>query len=129
MKTDPTVAKETKYIAFWTAVFSVILQAVFLIMGKWDRTMLLGNILSGAASVLNFHLIGITLQKAIGKPSEKRQATIKASQIYRALFMLAVTVIGVAIPCFNIWAVILPLLFPRIAIAIRPFLDKRKSRR
>lgn len=129
MKTDPTIAKETKYIAFWTAVFSVILQAVFLIMGKWDRTVLLGNILSGTASVLNFLLIGITLQKAIEKPSEKRQATIKASQIYRALLMLAVTIIGVAVPCFNIWAVILPLLFPRIAIAIRPFLDKRKSRR
>lgn len=127
MKTDITVAKETKYIAFWTAVFSVILQTVFIIIGKWDYTVLLGNILSGTASVLNFFLMGIMVQGALEKSPKNMQAAIKASQLCRIILMLAVTVIGAAAPCFDIWTVIIPLLFPRTAIAIRPFLDKRKQ--
>ena len=35
--------------------------------------------------------------------------------------------VGVALPCFQSVAVVVPLFFPRIAIAFRPLLDKRKS--
>ena len=40
------------------------------------------------------------------------------------LFMLAVIVIGAVVPCFNMWAVIIPVFFPRIAIAFRPLIKK-----
>ena len=46
-KIDPTVLKETGYIAAWVLVFSALTQAIFLMIGKWDITVLLGNLLSG----------------------------------------------------------------------------------
>ena len=123
-KIDKTVIKETKYIGSWVVLLRAVMEAVFLVLGKWDYTVLLGNILTGIAGVLNFLLMGITVQKAVEKEEKAARAAMKVSQMYRTLFMLVVVIIGVVAPCFNIWAVIIPLFFPRIAIAIRPILDK-----
>ena len=124
-KIDITVIKETKYIAVWVFLLSVLMQAVFLVIGKWEYTVLLGNILSGVSTVVNFLLMGITVQNALSKDEKDAKNTMKVSQAYRFLFLVVVVVLGVTLPCFNTWAVIIPIFFPRIAIFFRPFFDKR----
>ena len=100
------------------------MQAVFLVSARWDYTVLLGNILGGAAAVLNFLFMGIGVQKAVLCDEKKARSVMHLSQTYRMLFMLAVIVIGAVVPCFNMWAVIIPVFFPRIAIAFRPLIKK-----
>ena len=124
-KIDETVLKETKYIAAWIFIFSVLMQAVFLVISEWNYTVLLGNILSAVFSVLNFFLMGLTVQKALDKDEKEAKTLVKVSQLYRSLMILVVTVVGVALPCFNTVAVIVPVFFPRIAIAMRPLFDKK----
>lgn len=126
-KIDAVVIKETKYIALWVIILSVLMEAVFFILGEWDYTVILGNTLSGGAAVLNFFLMGITVQKALEKEEKDARARMKASQLYRFLLLLVIVVIGVALPCFHMWAVIPPVFFPRIAIALRPLFDKKRS--
>ncbi len=126
-KIDSTVIKETKYIALWVLLLSVLMQAVFLVIGKWDYTVLLGNVLSGAAAILNFFLMGITVQNAVEKDEKDAKSSMKVSQLYRFLFLVVVVIIGAVLPYFSIWTVIIPLFFPRIAIAFRPFFDKKMS--
>ena len=126
-KIDATVIKETKYIAVWVLILSVLMQAVFLVLGEWDYTVILGNTLSGGAAVLNFFLLGITIQKALGKEENDAKTAMKASQLYRFLLLLIVLIVGVTAPVFHTLAVILPVFFPRIALAFRPFFDKKKS--
>ena len=126
-KIDATVIKETGYIAFWVLVLSALTQSVFLVIGKWDYTVLLGNILSGAISVLNFLLMGITVQRALNKSEEDAKKSVKVSQLYRFLLLVVVVIIGVVLPCFSTWTVIIPIFFPRIAIIFRPLFDKRRS--
>lgn len=126
-KIDKTVLKETKYIACWVLFLSMIAEAVFLIIGKWDYTVLLGNLLSGALVILNFFLMGITVQKAVNKEEKEAKTAMKVSQLYRNLMIIVVTVIGVALKCFNTWIVLIVLFFPRIAVAFRP-LFKDNSR-
>jgi hypothetical protein len=124
-KVEPVVIKETKYIAACVAVMSVLMQSVFLIIGRWDYTVLLGNVLSASASVLNFFLMGLTVQKAVNRDEKEAKTLMKVSQMYRMLLLLAVAVVGAALPVFNLWAVLIPLLFSRVALAIRPMLGKR----
>lgn len=126
-KIDPTVLKETGYIAAWVLVFSALTQAVFLMIGKWDITVLLGNLLSGGASVLNFFLMGLTVQSAVLKEQKEAKTAMRVSQIYRTLMMLVIVIIGVVAPCFNVWTVFIPIFFPRVAIMLRPIFDKRKK--
>jgi len=124
-KVDKTVLNETKYIALWVFLFSILMQAVFLVIGKWDYAVLFGNLLSATFAVINFFLMGITVQNAVVKEEKDAKTTMKVSQMYRTLMILVVTVIGVALPCFNTVAVIVPVFFPRIAIAMRPLFDKK----
>lgn len=125
LKPDPTVRNETLYIFTVSLLLSVLMQSVFLIAGFWDLTVLWGNLLGLAAAVGNFFLMGITVQSALGKEAKEVQNRMKLSQMFRMLILFLIAVIGYAIPCFHLLAVILPYLFPRFAIALRPLLRKK----
>lgn len=127
-KIDKVVLKETKYIAVWVLLFSAILQAVFLVIGQWDYTVLLGNLLSGTACVLNFFSMGITVQKAVEKEEKEAKQAMKSSNMLRTFFLFVVVVLGVLLDCFSTWATVIPMFFPRVAIAMRPLWD-RKARK
>ena len=121
-----TVVRATKYIAVWVIVLSVLMQAAFIFFDEWDYTVVFGNTLSSGAVVSNFYLMGITVQRALSKSENDAKTAIQLSQLYRFLLLLTVIVIGVMTPIFHTWSVILPLLFPRIAIAFHPLFDKKK---
>lgn len=124
-KIDTVVAKETKYIAYFVVILSIAMEAVFLLLKRWDYRVLLGNILSASAAILNFLFMGITVQNAVSKDEKDARMAVKASQSLRTFFLFAVGATGALVPIFNTWASIIPLLFPRIAIAFRPLFDKR----
>ena len=60
-KLDPAVKKETGYIAFWVVLLSVLMEAVFLILQKWDLSVLLGNLGGAVAAVGSFFLLAVTV--------------------------------------------------------------------
>ena len=126
-KIEPTIIKETLYILVCVVILSVLMEAVFLIIRRWDYTVLLGNLLTGFAVTLNFFLMGLGVQKAIGKDEKEAKKIVRLSQVYRYLILIVFLVIGVAFSCFNNWAVFVPVVFPRIAIAIRPLFNKKKG--
>jgi len=126
-KIDAVVIKETKYIAAWISALSIIMQIIFLLIGKWDYTVILGNILSATAVLFNFLMMGITIQRALSKDEKEAKTAMKVSQMYRFLFLLIAIVVGVVLPCFNTWTVVIPIFFPRIAISFRPLFDKKQQ--
>lgn len=126
-KVDATVKKETQYIAYFCAILSIIMQAVFVLLKKWDFTVISGNLLSFAIAVLNFYFMGITVQKAVNMEIADAKKLMKSSQGLRNAFMFVAIVIGVVAPCFNTVAVIVPVFFPRIALIFRPLIKDQKE--
>lgn len=122
-KIDKVVLKETVYIAVVTLVLSVLMQIVFIFTG-WSYTHLLGNILGAFAAVANFFAMGLTVQKAVTKEEKEAKNLIKVSQSARLFGLLVVALVGHLLPFFDTVALIVPLLFPRIAIMIRPIFIK-----
>lgn len=126
-KIDETVMRETRYIAGITIILSVIMEAVFLIIGKWDYTVLLGNIFGGAVAVVNFLLMGITVQKAVLKDEKEAATLMKLSQTLRNMMLLITCVVAIAVPFMNGVAAVIPLFFPRIAISLIPLRDRKAN--
>lgn len=126
-KIDAEVIKATKYIALWVLIFSALMQAVFLVLGKWDYTVLLGNLLGYIATVGNFFLMGWGIQKSLAKEPKDAKSYMKMSSSMRLLALFVVAVIGYVVSVFNVIAVVVPYLFPRIAIAIRPLFVKEEG--
>lgn len=127
IKVDAMVKKETKYIACFCVILSVFLQAVFIILKKWDYTVLLGNLLSLSVAVLNFLFMGITVQKAVDMDSADAKKIMKSSQGLRSVALFAALAVGVIVPVFNTAAVIIPVFFPRVAVAFRPLIKDKKE--
>jgi len=127
MKVDATIKKETKYIAYFSLILSVLMQAVFLLLKEWDYTVILGNLLSFSVAVLNFYIMGITVQKAVLMDESDARKLIKSSQSLRTAGMFLLLAIGVALPIFNTIAVIVPVFFPRIAVTFRPLIKDKKD--
>lgn len=124
-KLDRTVVNETVYISAFTLIFSVLMESVFLILGRWDITVLLGNALGAAAAVANFLLMGITVQCALDKEEKDAKTLMKFSQSGRLFMLFGVALIGHLVSVFNLVAVVVPFVFPRIAVMLRPMFNKK----
>ena len=119
-KIDATVRKETLFIAAFTLIFSAVMELVFLLLGYWSYKVALGNLLGFTAAVLNFFLMGYTVQQAVLLDEEGAKKKIRLSQSLRMLMLVGFAAAGCIFKCFNPIAVLLSLLFPRIAILFRP---------
>ena len=117
---DKTVRRETQYVAVWVILLSALMQAVFLIIGHWDVSVLLGNLLTGAISILNFFLLGLTVQRALERAEKDAKSLMRLSQSLRMLMLFAALAVGVALPVFHTWATIIPVFFVRISLLFRP---------
>lgn len=121
---DKTIIQNTVYIAFFSAIMSALMQAVFLVAGYWDIQVLLGNILGFIGAVGNFFLMGLTVGRAVNKEEKEARDLMRLSQTLRNMGLLIIAVIGICVRIFNGIAVIVPLFFPRIAIAVYPLIHK-----
>lgn len=92
---DPTVKKETGYIAGWVLLLSAVMELVFLLTGHMDYTVPLGNLLGGVAAILNFFLMGWTIQRAVGLDEKAAAAKLKLSQLLRMLMLVVLCCVGI----------------------------------
>lgn len=127
VKIDKTVKKETVYIASFVIILSMLMESVFLIVHHWDYTVLLGNLLGIVAAVMNFFLMGITVQKAVSLDEDAAKTKVKLSQTLRMFMLVLFAVAACVFKCFNLIPFAITLLFPRIAIMFRPYFDKKNK--
>ncbi len=125
---DPTVKKETAYAAIWVIALSFIMQTVFLLIGQWTPAVLLGNLIGAAAAIGNYLLLGMTVAKAVSGPADKAALKVRSSMTARLLGQAAIAAIAIGLLHTNVFATLLPLLFPRIGIAFRPLIDRKMGK-
>ena len=130
---DPAVKKETGYIAVWVVLLSFVMEAVFLLIREWDFSVLFGNLGGAAAAVGNFFLMALIATRVMnralesGKP-EDTVSKVKATATIRLLGCLGLCVILIAVFKTNVYATLIPLLFPRVGIAFRPMIDRKRGK-
>ena len=127
-QSDPAVKKETGYIAAWVGILSVLMEAVFLAIRQWDLSVLLGNLGGAAAAIGNFYLMARIVSRAVAGGDPKEAATkVKASATLRLLGVAAVCAALIGLLKTNPFATLIPLVFPRIGIAFRPMIDRKRG--
>ena len=122
MKISAAVKMETGHIALGVAALTAVMLAIFWIFGAMDASVLWGALLGSGYAVLNFFLLGITVQKAAGMEKEgKAKSLIQFSYSLRMLALFGVAVLGFVLSCFHWAAVIIPMIFPRVTILMMGF--------
>ncbi|MBE5807823.1 MAG: hypothetical protein E7317_05735 [Clostridiales bacterium] len=123
MKLQPAVVRETRRIAIGTFALLLIMLLVYLALSRLTAGVVIGGVYASALAVVNFLLLGVTVQRSVeGIQGDdellKNQAKtrMKSSYTLRMLMLVALAAVGIAVFKFDTFAVILPLLFPRIVI-------------
>lgn len=117
MQVQEATRRETGHIALGALCFSAVMELVFLLIRRWDMGVLWGNLLGGGFAVLNFFLLGLTVQKTAGETDEKRaKLKLQGSYSLRMLLTLGVIILAVKLPFITWPAAVIPLLFPRLTI-------------
>ncbi len=118
MKVQETVKKETMHIAVGTLLLTAVMLLVFFVLGRLDQPVVLGALLGGGFAILNFFLLGLSVQKSVASGNVTRgKLMMTLSYSLRMLAMMGVVVLGLALPYFSWVTVVLPQLFPRLTIA------------
>lgn len=133
---QPAVKTETKKVAISTVLGVVLMWGVFwvlhLVMPEkvpLDYRVFLGALVGGSIAVLNFFLMGITVQKVVAaKDEESARMQMKASYSRRMMIQMLWVIVAIVAPCFQFVAGIVPLLFPSIGIKILGILSNRKQK-
>ena len=128
---DPVVKKETLYVAGVSAVICLIGQIIWRLFQPWDGSVLWGGVLGWAYGVVNFLLLGLTVQKAVGDGDQlTAKRRLQASHTMRMVLLVLVFILAFALPCFNwIMTLLCAVLSPQLALRLGPFLrrDLRKG--
>ena len=128
MKIDPTVKKETIYVCVVTLILSMLMESVFLILRHWQLTVLFGNLVGAGVGILNFFLLGLSVQKAVKSEEKKAKEILRASHTLRYALMVILVVTAVLIPSvFDMWATLISLLFATVAVYTRAIFNKDKK--
>jgi hypothetical protein len=129
MKVDKVVKKETLNIGLGILICSAITQIVFLICGKYSLAVLLGSIYGGSIILLNFFLMGLTVQ-SVTKLDDQNMAKKKIQFSYsmRQLGLMLLIGLGMYIAVnfeiFHWLPILLAVIYPRITIFIIGFFRK-----
>ncbi len=131
-KVAPAVKKETLRVSVFTLVGVILMWIIFFVLHMFmpeqvpfDYTVILGGIAGGIVAVLNFFLMGLTVQKvAASETEDSARARMKASYTQRTLLQMLWVIVAIAAPCFQFVAGIAPLFFPSLGIKITGILKK-----
>ena len=119
---------ETLIIALGELICTGVMIGVFALLGKFDRTVLIGGAVGALLTTANFFFMAVGAMMAADKATEQNanggKATVKTSYLIRmvvlAVLLFAFTKSGLC----NVIALVLPLAFVRPIIMIAEFFRK-----
>lgn len=122
------VLKETALVALGQTICVAAMIGIFALLGRSDRTVVIGGIAGGALAVLNFLFMAIgasiASDKAMAQDVKGGQATIQLSYIARLALIAIVLFALVKSGLCDVIAAVLPLAFTRPILTIGEFFRK-----
>ncbi len=120
-------SKQTLSLFIGSFLLAVIMVIVFAVFGYFSLAVVWGALLGVFTATLNFFLLALTLEYALGKGARKAQGIMGLSYTVRIVIIAVIVVFAIKSPHINYVATAIPLLFPRIVIYIINFLNKDKK--
>lgn len=123
------VLRQTGIVAIGEAVGIAAMLGIFALLGQYDGKVLLGGIVGGVMTVLNFFVMAITVNIAADKATEQNvtggKATIRASYMGRMVVLFVVLFAFARSGLCNPIALVVPLIFSRFTLTLAEFFKRK----
>ena len=140
MKPDRAVLRETARVAVGVFALVGVMLVVYAIIGRLSAGVALGGVYTGLLTVVNFFVMGLTVQGVTDRAAEKERTEqelaeltiemknrMKLSYNLRMIALFGLMVLGIAALKFDPLATILPVLFPTIVIRVLQIMDVKSD--
>lgn len=132
MDSRKLVIKQTITIAVGQAVCVAAMIGIFALLGQFNTSVVLGGVVGGVLSVLNFLTMAIGAMIAADKAMEQDvkggQATVRMSMLLRLAVIAVVLIAFAKSGLCNVLAMVLPLAFTRPVLMFTEFFGKAGGR-
>ena len=136
MRVQETVKKESLQIAVQSGIATLIMWICIFILHhfipekvSFDYRVILSGLLGTVVAVMNFLLMGITVQSVLSvENQEEAYQRMRLSYRNRTMLQLGWIILAVVAPCFQAVAGIVPLLFPGGILRISGVLEWKKGK-
>lgn len=128
METRKIVLHETGIIAIGECMGVAVMLAIFALLGRFDRSVVLGGLIGGVLTILNFFLMAVNANnaadKVVGQDVKSGKSMLQLSYAARLAMIFVVLFACVKSGLCNVFAIVIPLLFVRPTITIAEFFRK-----
>lgn len=119
--------KDIYQVILGTAAFAVLMDIVYLCIGKLNMAVFYGTLLGFACASANFLLLALTVSRSVEK-GKAAGGYMGVSYLLRLFFIGAVVVFAIKSPYIDYLPTVISLVFPRIIITlIQGILNKSKK--
>ncbi|MBQ6890684.1 MAG: ATP synthase subunit I [Oscillospiraceae bacterium] len=129
MDSRKIVYKETLSVLIGEVILVGVMFGVFALLKALDQKVLLGGLAGGLLAVGNFFFMAIGTSLAADKAEAQNvkggQALIQTSYLVRMVVLAVLLFACAKSGYFNLYALVIPLLFPRLSITLAEFFRKK----
>lgn len=129
MDSRKIVYRETAVIAAGVAVCTAVMLVVYFLIGKFDVSVLLGGIVGALLSIGNFFFMALgtclAADKAEAQDVKAGQLLVRNSYMLRLVVLFVILFACAKSGLFNLFALVLPLVFIRPTLTIAEFFRKK----
>ena len=140
MKPDREVLRETGRLAVGVLIMALVMLGVYAVLGRLSAAVALGGLYTSLLTVVNFFLMGLTVQGITGRAAEKQrdeqemaaiskemENRMKFSRSMRMVGLFGLIVLGITVFKFEALPTILPIVFPTVVIRVMQIIDMKSS--
>lgn len=129
MESRKLVFSQTLMVLAGEILLSAVMVGIFALAGHFDRSVLLGAAAGTLLATANFFLMALSADFAADKAEKQNvkggQALIQLSYIGRLIGLFLVLVLCALAKIFNLFALVIPLVFTRPILTVSEFLKKK----
>ncbi len=129
MDSRKIVYKETLSVLIGEVILVGVMFGVFALLKALDQKVLLGGLAGGLLAVGNFFFMAIGTSLAADKAEAQNvkggQALIQTSYLVRMIVLAVLLFACAKSGYFNLYSLVIPLLFPRLSITLAEFFRKK----
>ena len=125
------VFQETAIVAIGQIIGIAAMFGIFALLSRFDTTVLLGGIVGGVLSVLNFLFMAIgaslAADKAQAQDVKGGKSLLQTSMMLRYVVLFIILFACAKSGLFNVIALVVPLIFVRPTITVAEFFRKKEE--
>lgn len=133
MDSRQIVLRETGIVAIGEAVCIAIMLGVYGLLGRFNMAALLGGAVGGVLAIANFFFMAVSTSLAADKAEQQNvkggQLLIRNSYLLRLVALFVVLFLCAKSGWFDLFALVLPLVFVRPTITVAEFFRKKGEKK